>query len=119
MGSRIVVPKAGHAKLLSELHEGHPGISRMKALARTVMWGPGIDQDVENTVNQCRECQMIRPAPPTAPLQPWGWPAKPCSRLHLDYAGPFLNCMFLVIIDAHSKWIEAIPLPAATSQLTI
>ena len=26
---------------------------------------------------------------------------------------------FLVIIDAHSKWIEAIPLPAATFQLTI
>ena len=78
-GSRIVVPKTGHAKLLNELHKGHPGISRMKALARTIMWWPGIDQDVKNTVNQCRECQMIRPAPPTAPLQPWGWPAKPWS----------------------------------------
>lgn len=69
-GSRIVVPKVGHAKLLSELHEGHLGISRMKALARTVMWWPSINQDVENTVNQCRKCQMIRLAPPTAPLQP-------------------------------------------------
>ena len=27
--------------------------------------------------------------------------------------------MFLVIIDAHSKWIEAIPLPGATYQWTI
>ena len=27
--------------------------------------------------------------------------------------------MFLVVIDAHSKWIEAVLLPAATSRLTI
>ena len=26
--------------------------------------------------------------------------------------------MFLVVVDEHSKWIEAIPLPAATSRLT-
>ena len=24
----------------------------------------------------------------------------------MDYAGPFLNRMFLLIIDAHSKWLE-------------
>ena len=24
----------------------------------------------------------------------------------MDYAGPFLGSMFLVIVDAHSKWIE-------------
>ena len=116
-GSRIVIPSIGRAKLLSELHEGHPGISRMKALARTVMWCPGIDHDIENTVNQCSDCQLVRPAPPAAPLQPW--PARPRSRLHLDFAGPFHNHMFLVIINAHTKWIEATPLPGATSRLTI
>ena len=34
----------------------------MKALARTVMWWPGINQDVKNTVNQCRKCQIIHRA---------------------------------------------------------
>ena len=118
-GSRVVVPEAGRSQLLEELHDGHPGISRMKALARTIVWWPGIDQDVEDTVNQCSACQLVRPAPPVAPLQPWTWPARPWSRLHVDYAGPFLGHMFLVIIDAYSKWIEAIPLPAATTRLTI
>ena len=47
------------------------------------------------------------------------WPARPWPRLHLDFAGPFLNYMFLVIIDAHTKWLEAIPLSGATSRLTI
>ena len=27
--------------------------------------------------------------------------------------------MFLILIDAHSKWIEAYPLSAATSQATV
>ena len=52
-------------------------------------------------------------------LTAMAWPARPWSRLHLDFAGPFLNYMFLVIIDAHTKWLEAIPLSGATSRLTI
>lgn len=27
----------------------------------------------------------------SAPLHPWAWPSKPWSRLHLDFAGPFLD----------------------------
>ena len=37
----------------------------------------------------------------------------------MDYAGPFLNHMFLVIIDAESKWIEAFPMHLSTSKATI
>ena len=42
-GSRVVVPKAGHEKVLDELHEGHPRVSRMKGL-RGMVWWPGIDK---------------------------------------------------------------------------
>ena len=41
------------------------------------------------------------------------------SRLHLDFAGPFENRMFLVIFDAHSKWIESFPTKNATSTVVI
>ena len=114
-----MIPDVGQVRLLTELHEGYPDISRLKALTCTVMWWPGIDHDIENTVNKCSDCQLVHPAPPAAPLQPLIWPAQPRSRLHLDFAGPFLNCMFLVIIDGHMKWLEAIPFCGATSQLTI
>ena len=70
-GFGIVIPNVGQTRLVTELHNGHPGISRMKALARTVMWWPGIDHDIETTVNKCSECQVVRPAPPAVPLQPW------------------------------------------------
>ena len=65
-GSHVVIPDVGHARLLTELHEGHPDISRMKALVGTVMWWSGIDHDIEITVNKCSDCQLVHPAP----LQP-------------------------------------------------
>lgn len=58
-------------------------------------------------------------SPSTAPLHPWEWPEKPWTRLHVDYAGPFLGKMFLMLVDSHSKWIDVYPVTAATSQGTI
>ena len=40
-------------------------------------------------------------------------------RLHIDYAGPLYDKMISVIVDAHSKLIEALPVPSATSSATI
>ena len=37
----------------------------------------------------------------------------------MDYAGPFLKTMFLVVIDAHTKWAEIIPTSSTTSSTTI
>lgn len=62
-----------------------------------------MDQDVEEVVHQCDACQQNSIAPATAPLHAWEWPEKPWTRLHVEYAGPFLGKMFLVLTDAHSK----------------
>ena len=118
-GGRVVVPPPGQDSVLAELHSGHPGISRMKSLARGLVWWPGLDKDIETVVQQCSSCQQNQPSPPAAPMQPWSWPTKPWSRVHVDYAGPIDGKMVLVVIDAHSKWIEAIPLKTATAFTTI
>ena len=75
--------------------------------------------DLEQKVRQCSPCQENRKSPPEAPLHPWECPHKPWVRLPLDYAGPFLGKMFLIAIDAHSKWMEAFPMNASTSSATI
>ena len=93
-GARVVVPPPGKEQVVQELHETHPGSARMKGLARSYVWWPGMDADLEAKVRACAECQSSRPPPASAPLHPWEWPQKPWSRLHLDYAGPFLNKSF-------------------------
>ena len=118
-GNRVVVPSPGHQSLLCELHACHPGIARMKSLARMSIWWPGLDADIEKCVRNCAVCQSQRPAPPAAPIQPWKWPTQPWFRLHLDLAGPFLGHMFLILMDAHSKWLEVRLLSSTTSSSVI
>lgn len=118
-GSRIIVPNVLRKTILEDLHCSHPGMSRMKALARHYVWWPKIDEDIEQMVRHCESCQQARPLSPPVPLVPWNWPTKPWRRLHIDYAGPTDGHMILIVIDAHSKWIEAKAVRKATSQTTI
>ncbi len=39
-GAQVIVPIQGRQKVLEELHDTHPGVSKMKALARSYVWWP-------------------------------------------------------------------------------
>ena len=54
-GARVVVLTQGCTKLLHELHIKHPGIHRMKGPARTVIWWPNIDSEIEEMVKGCQQ----------------------------------------------------------------
>ena len=118
-GSRVVVPPKGREKVLSMLHEAHPGIAKMKSFARGYVWWPGLDQQLEECVKKCVTCQTTRKAPPVVPLHSWSWPDKPWTRVHIDYAGPMYGKMFFLMIDAHSKWLEVHITRSSTSAATI
>ena len=107
-GNRVVIPPQGWTAVLQELHEGHTGMSRMKSLARMYIWWPKLDVDIEEAVRHCSNCQLNQSAPPAAPLHPWSWPSQPWTRIHIDYMGPFMGKTFFILIDAHSKWIDAV-----------
>ena len=91
----------------------------MKSLARSYIWWPGLDADIESKVQHCDVCQASRPAPPKAPLHPWEWPTQPWARIHLDHAGPFHGKLFLVLVDAHSKWMDVQIVNSTSSDATI
>lgn len=118
-GNRVIVPRRLQQEVLNELHQSHPGVVRMKALSRSYFWWPGLDQDIESRVKSCMECQSHQSTPPVAPLHPWSWPSHPWDRIHIDFAGPFMGKMYLIIVDAHSKWPEVIEMCNTTAISTI
>nr|XP_061833859.1 uncharacterized protein K02A2.6-like [Nerophis lumbriciformis] len=118
-GRRVVIPPSLRKSVLQQLHAGHSGIVRMKEIARSYFWWPGVDREIETTAKTCSSCQEVRKAPQLAPLHPWEFPEEPWQRVHIDFAGPVEGCMLLVCVDAHSKWPEVAIMKTTTTAKTI
>ncbi|XP_065199099.1 uncharacterized protein K02A2.6-like [Sycon ciliatum] len=118
-GGRTVIPVVFRRLLLNEMHSVHIGIVRMKAVARSFVWWPGLDRDIELLVSSCSHCQALAKAPSKDASHPWVYPTEAFERVHVDFA-EFNNQQYLVIVDAYSKWIDAYKLGStATTQQTI
>lgn len=102
----IVISKVLRESILAELHEGHFGIVKMKALARGYVWWPNIDKDIENLVANCSKCQKRRNNVHITEKHIWEPATEPFERVHIDFAGPTLNKIFFILVDAFTKWPE-------------
>ena len=118
-GSRVLIPRGLQGRVLEMLHAVHPGMSRMKALARCYVWWPGIDREIETMIRSCLTCQQNQAKPPGAPVHPWEHPEAPWERVHVDFAGPLDGKMYLLLVDAFSRWLEVIHVKAPSSQVTV
>jgi hypothetical protein len=118
-GGRVVIPQSLKDVVKAELHKEHLGISKMKALARGHVWWAGIDKELEALAKSCTECAAVKQSPAKAPLHPWGWPRRPWQRIHIDFAGPFMDKSFFIVVDAYSKWAEVVIMPQTTTVRTI
>ena len=98
-GSRVVIPAKYQASVLSELHLNHAGM--------VVELGPRRD---------CANCQRNRCKGPIIASNPCIWPNRPWQRIHVDFAGPLKGYMFLIVVDAKSKWIEVFPMSSITAR---
>ena len=118
-GIRVVIPPKFQSRMLQLLHETHPSKVRMKALARAHMWWPNLDKQIESVSDSCKPCAEMAKDPAKSSHHRWEFPERPWQHLHIDYAGPFLDYMWLIIVDAHSKWPIVIPTKDTTAENTI
>ncbi|XP_055590022.1 uncharacterized protein K02A2.6-like [Uranotaenia lowii] len=119
MEDRVVVPEFYSQRILRQLHRGHQGMERMKAIARSVVYWPNIDNDIQDLVRRCDICASAAKSPPHFQPQPWPRADGPWKRIHLDYAGPLDGMYYLVIVDSYSKWPEIFQTRSTTAAVTI
>ena len=117
-GLRVIIPSTLRNHILKLLHLGHFGMQRMKQLARSTVYWPRIDFDIEDLCRKCTSCGQFQNKPDKPSIHPWMMPEKPWSRLHLDHAINFLGRNWLVLVDAYSKYPCIHPTTSTSSKST-
>ena len=116
---RAVIPAVLRLQVLKALHSNHYGKARMKALARLKVWFPGMDEQIEKLAKACEVCAVLGNQLTKTPLHPWELPDRPWQRVHIDFCGPVCNSMWLVVVDAKTKWPEVLKMSNITALSTI
>ena len=78
-----------------------------------------MDEDIEGVTKRCEGCEGVATNPKQAPLHTWEYPAYLWQRLHNDLAEPFQRKMFLVVVDAHTKWPDIFEIRNTTAAETV
>ena len=117
-GLWVIIPSTLRNHILKLLHLGHFGMQRMKQLARSTVYWPRIDFDIEDLCRKCTSCGQFQNKPDKPSIHPWMMPEKPWSRLHLDHAINFLGRNWLVLVDAYSKYPCIHPTTSTSSKST-
>ena len=73
-GNRVVIPEAMRKQILDILHLGHFGMQKMKQLARSAVYWPHIDNQIEDTCRCCTACAEHQNRPPQPANHPWKMP---------------------------------------------
>ncbi|XP_017493596.1 PREDICTED: uncharacterized protein K02A2.6-like [Rhagoletis zephyria] len=118
-GYRTVIPSKLQGNVLQELHKSHLGIVKTKSLARSYVYWPNIDKDIENMIKTCEPCQKYQANPEKSFLIPWEPTYSAWKRIHVDFAGPVHGYYLFLIIDSFSKWPEVFKTKVITATFTI
>ena len=117
-GPRIIIPSAQRERTLGNLHVGHQGILAMQQMAKTTVYWPGIDADIEDWVHRCTACLATKPNQKREPLLPHKVPDGPWQKIGADFFD-FEGKKFLLVIDYFSKFIFVEKVTTTTAQSTI
>ncbi|XP_053380302.1 uncharacterized protein K02A2.6-like [Mercenaria mercenaria] len=103
--SKLVIPKSLQDKVINIAHEGHQGIVKTKQLLREKVYFPGIDKLVEKKCKSCIPCLAATKTNSSEPLNMSEMPEYTFQHVSLDFAGPFPDGKYLlVLIDEYSRF---------------
>lgn len=65
------------------------GIVKIKSLARSYVWWPCLNKNIEETCKSCTVCQSVQRIPNKGVLQSWPIPINDVwERIYIDFLGP-------------------------------
>lgn len=110
---RVVVPRALRQTVVALLHSAHQGVSMMESRARTIVFWPGMSNDIQRMRDSCRQCCRNAPSQAATPAIPPQIPATPFECIAADFFESH-GQQFLVVADRLSGWIEIFSSPSGS-----
>lgn len=118
-GYRVIIPEKFKLDMIKEVHSTHMGSSKMKALANQYFWWPNLDKDLELYAKNCDACNKVQSNPNKSELMKYDQCNEVLERIHIDFLGPIKGKMYLIIVDAYSKWPEMYCMNKIDSENTV
>lgn len=81
---RLVIPAALRSEVLTQLHEGHQGLTRCRARARMSVWWPRISAEITQTVSTCKFCMEHKSTQRREPLPGGPWQCMAADLCELE-----------------------------------
>ena len=102
-GDKLIVPTKFIKNVLTYLHGGHPGYTKMELRARGQFYWHGMRNDIHQHVLNCQPCQEGRPAQQREEIQETAAPTGPMSDIGADLCEYHGND-YLVAVCRFSGW---------------
>ncbi|XP_057381569.1 uncharacterized protein K02A2.6-like [Daphnia carinata] len=119
-GTRICVPPSLQKQVLNQAHDGHMGMNKTKALLRTRLWFPRMDEAVAKMVQNCLPCQAATLTPPKRhPIKMSPLPDYPWQQLSLEFSSLPSGEELMILIDDYSRFPEIEIVPSTASHHVI
>ena len=116
--TQFIVPLSLRKEIKDILHAGHLGIVKMKTNARSIIFWPQINNDIENIVNNCEMCQKYQNSQPSEPLIEHDTPKNPWTKVGTDLF-ELNNKSYLIIVDYTSNFFDLSQLPNKLSKTIV
>ena len=113
-GCRLLIPHTMRQQVLSQLHELHQGSVRTKQQARLSVYWPSIDNDIDNIILACQQCQDCLPSNAKEPLIQKPTPDRPFQEIAVDLCS-YAGHDYLVIVDCYTDWPAIISMERDTT----
>ena len=113
-GCRLLIPTKMCPQILSQLHESHQGSVRTKQRACLLVYWPGINNDIDNTILTCKQCQDHLPSNTKELIIHKPMPERSFQEVTADLCS-HAGHTYLIIVDCYTDWPAIISLDHGTT----
>ncbi len=104
-GDRIVIPRVLRGDMVKRIHKAHLGMVTSKQRARDLIFWPGMNSQIEDTIRRCEVCLKYRNKQPKEPMTAHDVPNGPWKKVASDIFELYSQ-YYIVLVDYYSNFIE-------------